>query len=142
MIRKAITAIGYAISYLLILQPSLAETDTCTQGGPDGYAAALIATSLLGVISLPAIIQGISLRSRIHLLGLFHIMTLIVFLYKVAPVVFQTNIGGVHICGGHFGYASYREEYLYAPVLFIALFSLLLSSSVGIQKWAKGRDFA
>ncbi len=142
MVRKGITIIGYAISYLLILQPSLAETDTCTQGGPDGYGAAVIAASLLSLLSLPAIIQGIPLRSKIHLMGLFHIITLILFSYKVGPVVFSTNIGGVHICGGHFGTASYLEEYLYAPVLLVALSALLFSSFLGIQKWSKGRDFA
>ena len=145
VIRKAVTVFGYACSALIALQPFLAEVDPCTQGAPDGYGAAVFATILLTGLSLACILPGISLSSAVHLFGLFHAVTLGIFINKVVPILVQTNFREVHICGGQFGTASYPEEYIYAPVLFIALFSILLSSGLGIYRWQRSitsRDFA
>ena len=138
--RKITAIIGYLISGLLALQPFLAETDTCTQGAPDGFGAAIFATTIITVFSLACTGQAVPLKSRIHLLGVFHILTFVLFCYKLAPAFVLTNLQGIHICGGEFGYASDPEEFLYAPVLSLALISILMISGIGIQKWCGKRN--
>ncbi|MCB1327551.1 MAG: hypothetical protein KDK35_20100 [Leptospiraceae bacterium] len=141
-LRTILAAIGYITSYLLALQPFLAEADTCTQGGPDGYGSALIASFAISLLTVPSIAQARNLATAVHWLGVFHLVTVFIYCLTVVPKLYFTNLFGIHICGTGYGAASYIEEYLYAPALLIICIVHCSLTVVGLRTWLRARDFA
>lgn len=115
-LRLFLGVAGILLTYLLPALPKLAETDTCTMGGADGYLASTILALGILVLCAPAIFQLASLQTRIQLLLVGHLGTAVYFGLSILPVLWSTTLNGVHICGAAHGSPD-PEQRLYAPVL-------------------------
>lgn len=125
--------LGYLISYLIILTPSMAELDPCTNGIPDGFLTSIYINFYILISFSLLVLPFVKISSKYWFFGLLHIITLAYFIFKLTNYIYFVSLKGYHICNGYQLWNDFtnpgNESYGESDFL-IRLFPLLLFSSL------------
>ncbi|PJZ84352.1 hypothetical protein CH366_11685 [Leptospira harrisiae] len=125
--------VGYLISYLIILIPSMSELDPCTNGIPDGFLTSIYLIFYILISFSLLVLPFVKISSKYWFFGLLHIVTFAYFSFKLTNYIYFVSLKGYHICDGYHLWNDFtnpgNESYGKSDLL-MRLFPLFLFSSL------------